>query len=54
MVLIITGVDEGFDDEYRLDRSVLSCLPRSVPEDVAGAARGLLSKSSLIGLGAGT
>ena len=54
MVLIITRVNEGFDDEDRSHRSFLSCLPRSVPEDVAGAARGLLSKSSLIGLRAGT
>ena len=53
MVLTITGVDEGFVDEDRLDLSFLSCFPRSVPEDVAGTARGLLSKSSLIGVRVG-
>ena len=32
MALITTGLNEGFDDENMLDRSFLSCLPRSVPE----------------------
>ena len=53
IVLITTGLDEGFGDEGRLDRSFLSCLHRSVPESVAGTARGLLSKSSLIGVKVG-
>ena len=48
-VFAITGVNEGLDDEDRLDLSFFSCLPRSVPEDAAGAASGLPSRSSLMG-----
>ena len=51
MALTITVLDEGFDDEDRSDRSFLSCLPLSVPEDAAGAAMGRrsLSRTSSIG-----
>ena len=51
IALIITLLDEGFDDEDRSDRSFLSCLPLSVPEETAGAAMGRrsLSRTSSIG-----
>ena len=48
-IFAITEVNKGLDDEDRPDLSFFSCLPRSVPEDAAGAAKGLLSRSSLMG-----
>ena len=48
-VFAITGANDGLEDDDRPVLSFFSCLPRSVPEEAAGAANGFPSSSSSMG-----